>query len=130
MTATHPRVFHLCLASEWARRGSTHYTPARFEADGFVHCAGDEATTLEVARTWFKVAAEQVLVLELSPALLDAPLRWEAPAPLTPGPHAHHTPGRQFPHVYGPLALAAVTRVGVLEPGATALRWPVSDRRG
>lgn len=119
-------IFHLALASEWRagwREG--RYTPARFAADGFVHCCDDEATTLKVAAAYFADATEEVLVAELDEAALDAEVRREAPAPLDGTKHAHHD-GRKFPHVYGSLPAAAVVRIGPLVRGADgAWQWPV-----
>lgn len=104
-------MFHLVLASEWkAGWRDGQYTPARFAADGFVHCCEDAATTLMVATAYFSRAAEEVLVVELDEALLGVEVRREAPVSVDGAAHAHHD-GRKFPHVYGPIPAKAVVRV-------------------
>ena len=116
-------MFHLALASEWRagwREG--RYTPARFAADGFVHCCEDEATTLKVAAAYFS-DANDVLVAELDEAALDVEVRREAPAPPDGATHAHHD-GRKFPHVYGSIPASAVIRIGPLRREDGAWRWP------
>lgn len=117
-------VFHLALASEWkAGWRDGRYTPARFAADGFVHCCDDEATTLKVATAYF-AEAKDVLVAELDETTLDVELRREAPAPPDGQPHAHHA-GKTFPHVYGSLPARAVVRIGPLVRDARgAWGWP------
>lgn len=119
-------MFHLALASEWRagwREG--RYTPARFAAEGFVHCCDDEATTLKVAAAYFAKANEEVLVAELDEAALDVEVRREAPVPPDGAKHAHHD-GRKFPHVYGSIPASAVVRIGPLVRGAAgAWQWPV-----
>lgn len=119
-------MFHLAPAAEW-RAGWRigRYTPARFAADGFVHCCDDEATTLQVAAAYFSPAAEDVLVAELDEAALDVEVRREAPAPPDGRAHAHYEPGRRFPHVYGSLPASAVTRIGPLKKNPDGTwGWP------
>lgn len=120
-------MFHLALASEWKSGWrDERYTPARFAADGFVHCCDDEATTLQVAAAYFSRATEDVLVTELDESALDVEVRREAPAPLDGKAHAHHTQ-KTFPHVYGTLPARAVTRTGPLvRDGGGAWRWPTA----
>jgi uncharacterized protein (DUF952 family) len=118
-------VFHLALAPEWRAgwRGG-RYTPARFAADGFVHCCDDEATTLQVARAYFSSATTEVLVAELDETALDVEVRREAPAPPDGKSHAHHD-GRKFPHVCGSIPAFAVVRIGPLRRGPDgAWLWP------
>jgi uncharacterized protein (DUF952 family) len=104
-------LFHLVLESEW-REGQRagRYTPRRFAADGFVHCVADRQAAAAIVAAYFGAATEPVLLVELDEARLDVELRWEAPAPPDGRGHAHHD-GRRFPHVYGSIPLAAVTRV-------------------
>jgi uncharacterized protein (DUF952 family) len=117
-------LLHLARASEWkAGWRDGRYTPARFAADGFVHCCDDEATALQIADAYFANAAEPVLIIELDEAALDVELRREAPAPPDGEAHAHHD-GRRFPHVYGSLPARAVLRVGPLVRDGARWRWP------
>ena len=119
------RIFHLVTEPELAAGlSATHYTPARFAQDGFVHCCGDEATTLAVAADYFASAATPVLVLALEPSRLDAKLVFEAPAPIPGFPREHLSAAEKFPHVYGPLPLRAIAGVGRLARRGQRFDWP------
>jgi uncharacterized protein (DUF952 family) len=52
-----------------------------------------------------------LVVLEIDEARLDAPAVWEEGDP-------PHPDGKLFPHVYGPIPVAAVVRVTDLLPGS------------
>lgn len=108
-------LYHLALQSEWNRgQREGRYTPARFAADGFVHCCDDLETAAAIARAYFAAATEPLLLITLDEAALDVEVRREAPAPPDGQPHAHHE-GRTFPHVYGSLPLRAVRSVEPFE---------------
>ena len=79
-----------------ASAADTHYAPAAFADEGFVHCCtpGQLPGVLE---RYYRGRDDLVLLL-LDADALDAPLRFED----TTGR------GETFPHVYGPLPLAAV----------------------
>ncbi len=118
-------VFHLVVESELlAGLGASHYTPARFAEDGFVHCCGTRESTLAVARDYFGGAREPVYLLELEPKKLDAKLVFEAPAPLPGAATEHLATAETFPHVYGPLALRAVSGAARLESRGGGFVWP------
>lgn len=107
-------VYHLALASELAAGfADGFYRPSRLPLDGFVHCAGDLPTALEVARSYFLTAAEPVHLLEISLGRLTSPCRFEAPAPLEGG-SGHRSSGKLFPHVYGPIDETALRDLGPL----------------
>jgi uncharacterized protein (DUF952 family) len=76
--------------------------------EGFVHCS-DPGTVHLPANRLFTGRADLVL-LEIDPARLDVPLRWEPGVP----PDAN---GAWFPHVYGPIPAAAVIAVHDFPPG-------------
>jgi uncharacterized protein (DUF952 family) len=117
-------IYHLVLESDWRDRArGASYTPARFEQDGFIHCAGNEETTLAVARSYFAQAKQPVLVVRIALDRLSSACRFEAPAPM-PGGGEHRTPGKLFPHIYGPLNLDAITGVGRLIPRGDGFLWP------
>ena len=118
-------VYHLVTEPELlAGIGASHYTPARFADDGFVHCCGDRASALAVARDYFAAAPAPVFALELAPARLDAELVFEAPAPLPGAPTTHLSAAEKFPHVYGPIALRAIAGAGRLERDGDGFGWP------
>lgn len=118
-------LYHLVVESEW-RRGQAEgrYTPARFALDGFVHCAGDAQTTLEVAGSYFADFEGPLLAVELDPGRIDVEVRWEDPSPLPEGGTGHLREGRTFPHVYGSIPLAAVVRVVELVRVGGRWAWP------
>lgn len=120
-----PRIYHIALVSE-LRQGvaGDRYTPARFAAEGFVHCSGSAETILAVAGDYYAEVTEPVLVLEIDPERLSARVVYEPPAPLTVGGSVHRRRGELFPHVYGPVDLDAVTGAALLGAGDTSFRWP------
>jgi uncharacterized protein (DUF952 family) len=104
-------IFHVTTAEEWtAGQHQGRYTPRRFAADGFVHCAGTLEVALAVRASYFAPEAD-VLVVQLDEARLDVELKWEAPAPLASGVQRHHALATSFPHVYGSIPLTAVVQV-------------------
>lgn len=99
------------------------YSPPRLGADGFVHCATREVV-LSVARDYFAGLAEPLCVLRIEPARLSAELRFEAPRPIAGGGTAHLAEAALFPHVYGPIDLAAISGAGTLERRGDGYAWP------
>ena len=109
-------ILHLIERATWdAVRGSRQYEPASLAFEGFVHCTGDLDTLLVVANSFYQDVAGELVALELDEGALTAEVRWEAPA---------HPDGRRpvageplFPHVYGPLDIAAVRAVRSVRRG-------------
>jgi uncharacterized protein (DUF952 family) len=98
-------IYHLTFAADWhAAQAAGQYTAPSLATEGFIHCSGPH----QVARTanlYFQGQGE-LLLLHIDEARLNAPLKFE-PA------------GDQFfPHLYGPLNLAAVVRAEPLPPNA------------
>lgn len=96
-------LFHLALASDWQeaqQQGSYRISTRGLTlADvGFIHCSWREQVTATYER--FYADAGDVLLLEINPALVQAPLRADA-----------IPTGELFPHLYGPLPLTAVREV-------------------
>jgi len=77
-------------------------------AVGFVHCS-DPGSVLVPARRLF-AGRDDLLLLEIDPARVGAPIRWEVGSPPEPG-------GPWFPHVYGPIPASAVVGVHEFPPG-------------
>jgi uncharacterized protein (DUF952 family) len=117
-------IYHLVPLSA-LRAGSSDrsYSPASLAQEGFVHCA-DEASVLPVADDYYADVSEPLLLLELDPARLGPETKYEAPAPIVGGGAKHLTPGTLFPHVYGPIELEAVERVGTLRTSPSGYLWP------
>ncbi|MFF9159809.1 DUF952 domain-containing protein [Streptomyces longwoodensis] len=83
-------------AYTWSTRGRT------LEEEGFVHCS-TRAQLPRVAAFLYGApdAPDDLVVLVVDPARLDAPLVYEA---VEQG-------GEEFPHVYGPIPVGAVVGV-------------------
>lgn len=103
-------ILHLTPLDDWLETPDRPYTPASLAVEGFVHCSPDEETALAVANTRFHRVQGPLMVLLIDEDALDAPVRWEAPAPEPPPGVA---PDTLFPHVYGPVNRTAVA--GMLE---------------
>lgn len=88
-------LLHVAAAADLEAATETHYAPAALADEGFVHCCWPDQ--LEGVLERYFAGRSDLVLLELDPAALDAPLREEA------GPT-----GEGFPHVYGPLARAAI----------------------
>jgi uncharacterized protein (DUF952 family) len=96
-------ILHIIARAEWdeARRRGEVTAPSLATA-GFVHCS-DPGTVHMPAGALYAGRTDLVL-LEIDPARLGVPLRWEPGDPADPA-------GAWFPHVYGPIPAAAVTAV-------------------
>lgn len=103
MTGRHPdAIFHLALPDDWrvARQTGEYRVSTRgrsLDDEGFVHCATAEQI-VPVANRFYADLAELV-VLHVGLELLAADVRFE---PGVPGG------SELFPHVYGPIPVAAV----------------------
>jgi uncharacterized protein len=102
-------ILHLLPRRTWEEaRDDGTYLPDTFEADGFVHCSGDDDVLLAVANRFYTAVDDELVVLTLDEGLLGSEIRWEDPEPAPP---PGVDPGTRFPHVFGPLELAAVVDV-------------------
>jgi uncharacterized protein (DUF952 family) len=102
-----PLIYKICTAAEWhaAERAGTYRGSAVDLKDGFIHFSTGEQAP-ETAAKWFAGQRDLVLVA-VDAAKLGDQLKWEP-----------SRGGALFPHLYGDLALAAVTRVDPLPLGA------------
>lgn len=118
------RIYHLAPASSLRRSLRAGVVrPPQLEPEGFVHCAPREVVC-SVARDYFAGLTEPLLLLEIDPDRLGASLCWEAPAPRPGGGTRHLREAPCFPHVYGPIELAAIVGVGRLRREGPGFRWP------
>jgi uncharacterized protein (DUF952 family) len=97
-------IYHLTDPATWARsQAAGQHTSSTRDADleqeGFIHCSTAAQWPATVER--FYADVDELLLLHIDEAALDATLVFEqldgAPEP--------------FPHVYGPIPLAAVVEV-------------------
>ncbi|MDF0531578.1 DUF952 domain-containing protein [Tsukamurella sp. 8F] len=111
-------LFHLALADDWrAARAAGEYAistrGAVLEDVGFVHCSTAEQWPGVRARFYADVPDDALVLLSIDEARVPAEVRWEPPVPDRPGAGSAasgpNKPGPElFPHVYGPIPVAAV----------------------
>lgn len=107
MSPTEDVLMHLCDTGSWlpARRcGELCPDPDV----GFVHLSTPEQVHLPANRLYR--GRGDMLLLCIDPGRLCAPLRWEPGVPTDPA-------AMRFPHLYGPLPVAAVTKIIEYRPG-------------
>jgi glutathione S-transferase len=95
-------IFHLALPDEWAAAfASGEYRMSTrgvsLDEEGFIHCSTREQ--MQDTANRFYGDLDQLVVLTIDPRLVPSPIVFEPPAP---GSDA------LFPHIYGPLPIAAV----------------------
>ncbi len=96
-------IHHLVSASEWDD-GTDPYAPASLAAEGFIHFSTAEQIPATSMRYYADV--DDLLVVTVDPTLVTADIVWEDLAG-----------NGDFPHLYGPLELSAVTSVTPYKPG-------------
>lgn len=106
-------IFHLTSRDEWqAAQQRGEYRAASLESEGFIHTSTVEQV-MHVANAFYR-GRRGLVLLAIDETTLRSEVRWEAPA----GPPADGiTASDLFPHIYGPLDLAAVVRVLDYPPG-------------
>ena len=104
-------LFHLALRDDWdaalASGGGSYEistTGCTLAEVGFIHCSFEDQVAATAAR--FYAGRDDVLLLRIDRSLLDATVRVEN---LDGG-------DEQFPHLYGPLPVAAVTSADPYHP--------------
>lgn len=100
-------ILHITSKTEWLeaqKRGE--YVAPSLQSEGFIHCS-TEKQVLHVANAFYRGQTDLVL-LQIDEAKLNSGLKWEPPAgPPAPG----ISTSDQFPHIYGPVNLTAVSAV-------------------
>lgn len=103
---------HLCGLDEWSRardRGSIDPAAPRSDVgEVFIHLSTPGQVHLPANRLYR--GRDDLVLLHIDPALLDSPVRWEPGVATDPE-------SMVFPHLYGPLPVAAVIRVTPYSPG-------------
>jgi uncharacterized protein (DUF952 family) len=103
-------ILHICSRDEWdAAEQEGVLVPASLDEVGFVHCS--DFGTVSVPANALFAGREDLLLLVVDPAALDAPVRWE------PGVPAHPA-DIWFPHVYGPINVESVVAAVEFTPTA------------
>jgi uncharacterized protein (DUF952 family) len=94
-------------------RSTGEYRPASLEEEGFVHCS--KPGQVVVAGDRFYAGRDDLSLLVLDEDRIAAPVRYET----------DERTGSDFPHVYGPVELAAVVAVVPFRRDETGFRLPV-----
>ena len=113
-------LIHLCGDAEWEhaqRLGEVR--PESLAAAGFVHLSTPWQVHLPANRLF--AGRGDLTALSVDPAALHAPLRWEPGVPDDPE-------AMLFPHLYGPLPVAAVVEVRPYRPGPDGRFGPLIHR--
>jgi uncharacterized protein (DUF952 family) len=107
---------HVCEAADWAaaQRDDEH-RPGSLREVGFVHLSTPQQVHLPANRLY--AGRDDLLLLHVDPTRLDAPVRWEPGVATDPA-------SMVFPHLYGPLPVAAVIAVTEYRPGPDGLFAP------
>lgn len=108
MTFAPDVLVHLCGTEQWAQarlRGGIR--PEDAGGGDFIHLSTPAQVHLPANRLYR--GREDLLLLHVDPARLDAPLRWEPGGSTDPE-------SMLFPHLYGVLPVAAVVRVAAYPP--------------
>ncbi|MGW6911518.1 MULTISPECIES: DUF952 domain-containing protein [unclassified Streptomyces] len=105
----HTYILHITERSLWdaAREHGTYEMSTRgrtLAEEGFIHCSTRAQLPTVAAFLYGSYdGPDELVVLVVDPARLDVPLKYEAPEPGS----------EEFPHVYGPIPVAAVVDVEV-----------------
>ena len=108
---------HLCGVEDWSRarsRGGIRPEPR----GSFIHLSTLEQVHLPANRLYR--GRDDLVLLQIDPALLDSPVRWEPGVATDPE-------SMLFPHLYGALPVAAVISVTSYRPGADGSFPPVGE---
>jgi uncharacterized protein (DUF952 family) len=93
-------LFHIVARSDWrAAVVAGEYRAASLQSEGFIHCSFAEQVAA-TANARYRDARD-LCVVEFDPAGLSAPVRVED----------SYGSGTAYPHVYGPIPVAAATAV-------------------
>jgi uncharacterized protein (DUF952 family) len=98
-------ILHICPKADWT--GAGYHAPS-LDTAGFIHCA--DPGTVHLPANALYAGRTDLVLLEIDPARLDVPVRWEEGDP-------PHPAGVWFPHIYGPIRPEAVVAVHPFPPG-------------
>lgn len=95
-------IFHIALPEDWAAAftfGEYAMSTRSMSLDevGFIHCS--TRPQIEATANRFYADLSELVLLTVDPLMVPAHIVWEPPAPAI---------DELFPHIYGPLPIAAV----------------------
>jgi uncharacterized protein (DUF952 family) len=98
-------IYHLTTVEEWEdAQDKGSYEPPSFQREGFIHCCTEDQ--LESVKERLFKQQENLVKLAIDPTLLKQKLQYDRDEEMQ----------QEFPHIYGPLNLDAVTQIVFLEP--------------
>jgi uncharacterized protein (DUF952 family) len=104
----HNVILHIISRQDWAAaRAAGEVRAESLATQGFVHCS--DFGTAHLPANFLFAGRTDLLLLVVDPE--QVPVRWEPADPPQPG-------GPWFPHVYGPIPVAAVTAAHDFPPDA------------
>jgi uncharacterized protein (DUF952 family) len=108
-------VLHITTKAAWqdAVDSGVAYRAPSLDIEGFIHCS-TPAQVPWVANRRFRGVAEPRILLRLDLDALTSELKWETSEPNMP----------PFPHIYGPIDLAAVVEVIAYPEGPDGYGMP------
>ncbi|MGB8792360.1 MAG: DUF952 domain-containing protein [Mycobacterium sp.] len=110
-------LLHLISSDEWSSaKTEGELRPESLSSAGFIHLSTPEQVHLPADRLYR--GRDDLLLLHIDPARLDAPIRWESGVATDPE-------SKLFPHLYGALPVSAVINVTSYRPGADGSFPPV-----
>ncbi len=112
-------ILHIVARADWP---ADEVRAPSLDTEGFVHCSDPGTVHLPANRLY--AGRTDLLLLEVDPARVGVPVRWEPASPPIPG-------GPWFPHVFGPIPAAAVVAAHEFPPnpdGSFTLPLALSDR--
>jgi uncharacterized protein (DUF952 family) len=99
-----PVIYHLTTVEEWEdAQDKGSYEPPSFQREGFIHCATEEQVE-RVKEKHFQ-GQENLVKLVIDPLRLNQKLQYDP----------DEETQEEFPHIYGPLNIEAVTQIVFLE---------------
>jgi uncharacterized protein (DUF952 family) len=113
---------HLCSADDWrlAQERGEH-RPDSLDSNDFVHLSTPEQVHLPANRLY--AGRADLVLLRIDPARLTSEVRWEPGVATDPD-------SMVFPHLYGPLPVAAVISVTSYRPDANGRFAPLAENPG
>ncbi len=112
-------LLHLISSDEWSSATTKgDLRPESLRSAGFVHLSTPEQVHLPANRLYR--GRDDLVLLHIDPARLDAPIRWESGGATDPE-------SMLFPHLYGALPVTAVIKVTSYRPGADGIFPPVGE---
>ena len=110
-------LLHLISSDEWSSaKTDGELRPESLSSAGFIHLSTPEQVHLPANRHYR--GRDDLLLLHIDPARLDAPVRWESGVATDPE-------SMLFPHLYGALPVSAVINVTSYRAGKDGSFPPV-----